>query len=328
MARRAVAVPQREVRRLTFEDAVAAAFALGAPAGEAFFAARGELGRVWRLDTERGTWAVKELFVAQDPADAAADVAFQQAARRAGVTAPRPILAVGGSPLAEAEGRQVRVYEWHDLRPDAGPPSPGEAGAVLARIHGLRWPCDGPPHPWYVEAVPASAWTELVAAAHRAGAPWAAAVEAVVPDVLAADHLIGAPPAGRLFRCHLDFNLDNVVLDATGRTVVVDWENSGPADPEQEVAFCLFEFAVDDDAAGRAFVEGYRGAGGTFDPDGIGVFGLTFAVQAHLLELFVRRALGEARSEEDRQRAVEAIADKLRAPLTLVRAERLLAAVP
>ena len=292
------------------------------------FAARGELGRVWRLDTERGTWAVKELFVRQDPADAAADVAFQQAARRAGALAPRPILAVDGTPLAESEGRQVRVYEWHDLRPDAGPPPARETGAVLARIHGLRWPCDGPPHPWYVERVPAGAWDELVAAAHRARTPWATAVEDVVPDLLAADHLIGAPPADRLQRCHLDFNLDNVVLDGEGRIVVIDWENSGPADPEQEVAFCLFEFAGDDGARARAFVEGYRGAGGTFEPDGIGVFGLTFAVQAHLLELFVRRALGDARSEEDRQRAVEAIADKLRTPLTLARAERLLAAVP
>jgi hypothetical protein len=94
------------------------------------------------------------------------------------------------------------------------------------------------------------------------------------------------------------------------------------------VAFCLFEFAIDDAEGVRRFVDGYRAAGGTFDPADLAVFGLTFAVQAHLLELFVRRALGEARTDEDAERAVEAIADKLGAPLTLAGAERLLAAVP
>jgi Ser/Thr protein kinase RdoA (MazF antagonist) len=164
-------------------------------------------------------------------------------------------------------------------------------------------------------------WREVVDAAHRAGRPWAGKVEALVPEMVAAEPLLDAPRP-RLQRCHLDFNLDNVLLDADGRVVVIDWENSGPAVPEQEVAFCLVEW---DDPA---FVAGYRAAGGDFTARDVGVFALRFAVEAHLLELFVRRALDPATADEDRMRAEQAVADKLRAPLTLRRAERLLAAVP
>ncbi|MFK4035002.1 phosphotransferase family protein [Nonomuraea wenchangensis] len=45
-------------------EAVAAAYGLGEPVGPAVYAARGELGRIWRLDTRRGSWAVKEALAA------------------------------------------------------------------------------------------------------------------------------------------------------------------------------------------------------------------------------------------------------------------------
>jgi hypothetical protein len=38
------------------------AYALGRPLGRPTFAARGELGRIWRMETSIGTWAVQEIF--------------------------------------------------------------------------------------------------------------------------------------------------------------------------------------------------------------------------------------------------------------------------
>lgn len=327
-----MAVPGRAGQGLTvrLEEAVSTAFALGRPLGPATFAARGELGRVWRLETTEGVWAVKELLWPQDPADAAADVAFQLDARAAGVNAPRPVMTTAGQPLATVDGRQVRVYGWHDLRPDGGPPPIAEVAGVLATIHGLRRPVEGPPHPWYVEPVGAAVWEHRLDEARRGCAPWVDAVAAVVPEMVAAESRLGPPPPDRLQRCHLDFNRDNVLLDGAGRVVVIDWENSGPGTAEQEAAFTLVEFAASSDEHEEVdrFVTAYREAGGTFEPDGVEVFAHRFAVEAHLLELFVGRWLDAGTPTEERSRATEAIAERLAAPLTITRAERLLAAVP
>jgi Ser/Thr protein kinase RdoA (MazF antagonist) len=62
--------------------------------------ARGEQGRVWRLDTDVGVFAVKQLVVRQMRADAVADVAYQEAVLATGrVCMPRPIRAADGQVL-------------------------------------------------------------------------------------------------------------------------------------------------------------------------------------------------------------------------------------
>ena len=53
--------------------------------------------------------------------EARAATAFQQAACAAGVPAPQVRRTTGGCVFATLGGRQVRVYEWVDLRaPDTG----------------------------------------------------------------------------------------------------------------------------------------------------------------------------------------------------------------
>jgi hypothetical protein len=85
-------------------DVVVDAFGLGPPTAVPTFAARGELGRIWRFETTLGTWAVKELLHF-DPArvepDARRDVAFQLAAIAAGVSMPHPVtVSVAAAQLA------------------------------------------------------------------------------------------------------------------------------------------------------------------------------------------------------------------------------------
>ena len=55
--------------------------------------ARGEEGRVWRLDTDMGAFAIKELIIRQTPADAVADVAYQETVLATGAVAA--VLAAG-----------------------------------------------------------------------------------------------------------------------------------------------------------------------------------------------------------------------------------------
>src|SRR5215212_1292695 len=64
-------------------DQVARRFGLGEVVGEPRLAARGELGRIWRMETAARTWAVKEVFAtwtAEVAAAARADLAFQELA--------------------------------------------------------------------------------------------------------------------------------------------------------------------------------------------------------------------------------------------------------
>jgi hypothetical protein len=52
---------------------VATSYGLGRPPRAPTYADRGELGRIWRLDTDRGSWAVKESYIELNEADATAD---------------------------------------------------------------------------------------------------------------------------------------------------------------------------------------------------------------------------------------------------------------
>jgi hypothetical protein len=75
-------------------------FALGVPTGPLTYVARGELGRVCRLTTTSGVWAVKEieLFVPTvDEADA--NVELQESMLNAGVNLPRPRRTADGHAL-------------------------------------------------------------------------------------------------------------------------------------------------------------------------------------------------------------------------------------
>ena len=91
---------------------ICAAFALGTATAPPTYVARGELGRVSRLATTEGTWAVKEieLFVPTD-AEADANVDLQESMLDAGVHLPRPRRTVDGHALLG----NIRVYQWLDM---------------------------------------------------------------------------------------------------------------------------------------------------------------------------------------------------------------------
>ena len=75
---------------------------------------------MWRLDTAEGSWAVKVPFRQSGEDEVRSATAFQEAAYAAGVPTPQVRRTTEGCVFATLEGRQVRVYEWVDLRaPDA-----------------------------------------------------------------------------------------------------------------------------------------------------------------------------------------------------------------
>jgi aminoglycoside phosphotransferase (APT) family kinase protein len=245
--------------------------------------ARGKQGLVWRLDTAEGGWAVKVPFDQSSEDEVRVATMFQEAACAAGVPAPRVRRTTQGCVFAAVEGRQARVYEWVDLLPPDPGLDPARVGAVVAAIHRVSVPIPGPLDPWYHEPVGADRWDHLVGQLVRAGAPFAGRLAALRDELVALESWIEPPEALQV--CHRDLWADNLLPAADGGVCVIDWENSGPADPSQELGCVLFAFARTDPRRARALTDAYRQAGGPAAVNRRGHFSMLIAQLGHITEL-------------------------------------------
>ena len=106
---------------------------LGAPTGSMVRVHGGFANRLYRLDTDQGSFAVKEMSLAdrRSTYDAEGVLRFERAAFAAGIPMPEPILA----------SQHTLVHRWVDAAPvPEAPVSPAfgrEIGEILARIHAL-----------------------------------------------------------------------------------------------------------------------------------------------------------------------------------------------
>jgi Ser/Thr protein kinase RdoA (MazF antagonist) len=245
--------------------------------------ARGRQGEVWRLETADGRWAVKVPFHESGEDRVRASTQFQEAACATGVPAPSVRRATDGCVFARVGGRQVRVYEWVDLKePDPGL-DPVLVGAAVAAIHRVCVPADGPLDPWYAAPVGGSGWDRLVDRLREAGAPFAGRLAALRNELVALESWLQPPMT--LQTCHRDLWADNVLPTAQGGVCVIDWENSGPADPDQELACVLFEFGRSDPGRARALMSAYAAAGGPATVARPGHFSMLIAQLGHIAQI-------------------------------------------
>jgi Ser/Thr protein kinase RdoA (MazF antagonist) len=293
---------------------IARGFGWGGRVHDMVLAARGEQGRVWRLTTEAGTYALKELIVRQTPADAEMDVAYQEAVLAAGsVTMPRPIRTVGGDVLLGVAGHQVRAYTWVALLPTDPTLDPASVGATLAAVHRVQHAPARPLHPWYTEPVGEARWADLLMAAQAAGAPFAEAFRAEVPHLLALEAVLEAPT--RLLNCHRDLWADNMLPTPDGAICVIDWENCGLADPAQEVPMALADFGGGDQRRIAGLYRAYRDNGGPGRVSGPGSFTMVIAQFGHFWESAVRTYASPEATDEQRAHSVDRVAELLGLPL-------------
>jgi aminoglycoside phosphotransferase (APT) family kinase protein len=245
--------------------------------------ARGKQGLVWRLDTADGSWAVKMPFRRTSEDEVRLATEFQEAACAAGVPAPRVRRTTQGCVFAALEGRQVRVYEWVDLQAPDTRLDPEQVGAVVAAIHRVSVSGASSLEPWYHEPVGADRWDHLAGQLAAAGAPFAGRLAGLRDELVALESWIEPPDVLRT--CHRDLWADNVLPTADGGVCVIDWENSGPADPSQELGCVLFEFARADPGRVRALTRAYRQAGGPATVNRRGHFSMLIAQLGHITEL-------------------------------------------
>jgi aminoglycoside phosphotransferase (APT) family kinase protein len=287
--------------------------------------ARGKQGLVWRLDTADGSWAVKVPFhpCSEDEMRLAAE--FQEAACAAGVPTPQVRRTTEGRVFAMLEGRQVRVYEWVDLRAPDATLDPGAVGAVVAAIHRVSAIDPSPLDPWYHEPLGADRWDQLVEQLREAGAPFAGKLAGLRDELVALESWIEPPE--RVRTCHRDLWADNVLPTADGGLCVIDWENSGPADPGQELGCVLFEFGRADSGRVCALIDAYREAGGPATVNRRGHFSMLIAQLGHITEIAATDWLNPNPRSPERADAAAWIGEVFEEPHTRALLETILAAV-
>ncbi|MDP2292398.1 MAG: aminoglycoside phosphotransferase family protein [Actinomycetota bacterium] len=277
-------------------DAIGRAFALGPDAVLTGPVARGEVGQIWRLTTATADWAVKEAFEPPAAAEAEHDAAFQEMVAAAGVLVPLVRRSIDGRVLVDISGSLVRVYSWVDLAGRDTSVDPVAIASVVASIHRvIRHDANGV-HPWYTDPVGADRWDELVAQLRLAGSPSAELLAEHRDELVMLESLL--EPPSDLQACHRDLFADNVLATPSGELCVIDWENSGLADPGQELAVVVFEYGRGDAERTRTLHQAYVERGGPGRLRAPGDFSMLIAQLGHIGEVSCRRWLDPARVDE------------------------------
>ena len=226
----------------------------------------GFANRMYRLDTDQGSFAVKELnlddrrsiFHVEDV------FRFERAAFAVGIPMPEPISA----------SHQLLVHRWveGEKLPEA-PVSEAygfEIGEILARIHALEveWS-----HRSTEEPAPRD-WPELAERAAATGQPWAEELVSQVETFLAIAQFVDTcERPGPVVLTHRDIQPWNL-LARDGRPVVLDWELSGMLDLAGELGSTALSLAKGpgfDDIEPiifRSVLDGYVAGGGALPPAG------------------------------------------------------------
>lgn len=305
-------------------QAVADRFGLGRAGELVGPVAFGRLGEVWRLETDRGRFAVKQSRSGFGPVEVARDAAYQDRVRAAGIPMPALVRAVDGGVLGQVDDTMIRVYEWVDVAREDRRLDPVAVGRVLAAIHAVHVPTDEPADPWHVEPVGAERWSGLVARLRRAGAPFADRLAEVVPAVLEVEELLTAPDDVQV--CHRDLWADNVRRSSDGDGIVVlDWENSGPGSPSQEVAVAAFEYGCGEPRRVRALYAAYLDAGGPGRLRDRADLTMLVAQTGHIAEVGCERWL-RSTTDDDRADNEAWVSEFLDEPVTMQVVDDLLAA--
>ena len=151
------------------------------------------------------------------------------------------------------------------------------------------------------------------------GQPWEDLLLRHLPELIAQDQIVKRAQILPRQVCHCDLNEENVLVDADGRVVVLDWDSCGPLAAAHEVAAVLVNPLICFDPA--AFISRYREEGGTFEPNGLEVFGSAIAANNNYLAKMICRAIeGDAWAHSE-------LLPMLKAPIRIAVLEQLLGTV-
>ncbi|NUO59870.1 MAG: phosphotransferase [Hamadaea sp.] len=229
---------------------------------------RGALGRIWRVRTPAGHYALKHSFETPPDGRLQAELDLTRRAAAAGVRVPATHPAADGRLQVPAPGGGVlRLYDWVDLRPidPAAAGTPERLGELLARLHSCA-PAAGEQEPWYHQAPDAAHFAAFT------DQPWSARLDRLRADLPQLTGALTPPDPAALRVCHRDLHPENVQAGPDGDLVVLDWDQLGPADPVRELIQTLYAwFTTDAHDAATDVVNGASNSVSNSDSIGAGV---------------------------------------------------------
>lgn len=261
---------------------LSSAFALGRVIEPARCVATGWGGhnRMWRLQTSRGAWAIKE--VRRDlPSSIERSFGIEYDAVARGVPAPEPRLSTDGNVYAHVDGAVVRCHSWADGHAKTNETVTVDDAAAMGRIvavlHGLRIVVPATPSGPSRRSFGEAYWLELAERGADAGAVWAERVRSNVAALMRVEGMLDRlPPARDRIGSHCDLNAHNVLFGQ--ELMLIDWDGADAADPGFERASYAALWGSSttgppDSARTIAFLGGYLDGGGTLDPEDLDTLG-------------------------------------------------------
>jgi hypothetical protein len=98
---------------------------------------------------------------------------------------------------------------------------------------------------------------------------------------------------------------------------VFDWDNCGPADPDQELAMLAFEFGMDSRDRIRTLHDAYVAAGGPGRVTQPGDLTMVIAQFGHFVESAVQQFLDDEATPDDEEWALARLDELEERPLTI-----------
>ena len=247
-------------------------FVLGEPLDEPTVAASGwgQRNLVWRLETRRGVFAVKEVIAELLPHDPDTALRVESFAHSAGVPSAEPVPSSTGAAFELLDGRWYRCHRWIDgtakLNEDTTAHDAHEMGILVTRLHQLQLDA-GPLPP--AEPYGQAHWLGL--ARHAPQTAWGRLIEEHLAAIESAEAFGSTFADTTPIGSHCDLNAHNVLFTPAG-LALVDWDAAGPASAAYERASTAVLWAhrhdgrLDRDVA-ASFLRGYREGGGAVSFD-------------------------------------------------------------
>ena len=286
--------------------------------------ARGQLGQVWRLDTEAGTHAVKEWFATPDLAAMSRDADLVAAALAEGVVTPRIVHTTTGAVATTVADTAVRVFEWVDLRGPMRGLDPAAVGATLAALHRAGPPTDEPVDNWFATASESSAGVSCTSGSSTSRRP---SPGTSVPSSTSSSP--SSPSSSRTSRpssATATCGPTTCSPPRTGGSASSTSRTSARPTRARSSRWCSSSSATTTRRERDCIHTAYRDAGGPGRVTRRGHFTMLVAEQAHIGQLACSRWVG-ASSESERERLATWFLEIPDDPVTLPRIDRVLAAV-
>ena len=275
----------------------------------------GFVHRIWRLNTTRGSYAIKQLnsIIMQYP-----DIyetyhtseRIAAAMRAVGIPAVVALTGKDNDTLHIIENDAFQVYKWidgatlssHSVEPERA----RLIGSTLARMHTLHqsFPELIPPD---MEPFSDDEWDMLTFQAADRGVSWAQPVRNALPRI--AEWGQWESQAGKLLEkklmvSHRDMNQKNVLWQDAHTFAILDWESAGLINPTMELVGAAFSWSglvqgMPDEASFNALLEGYAVSGGIIRDTGLTAIHSVIGNWLYWLHFNMFRSFSD--SEQERQ---------------------------